>query len=109
MVTTRSKTSRLSAETTDLDSSLNKSNYSKSKKAGKGTNYTQAIIFVSLVLDLLAFTVILPLFPSILLYYKKNDGPHGLYSYFETKIQSFQRAVGAPPNSSLVLFGGKFE
>jgi len=108
MVTTRSKTSRLASETADLDSSLNKSINSKSRKTVKDTNYAQAIIFVSLVCDLLAFTVILPLFPSILQYYKKNDGPHGLYSYFETKIQNFQRAVGAPASSNLVLFGGKF-
>lgn len=108
MVTTRSKTSRLAGETADLDSSLNKSINSKSKRVGN-TNYAQAIIFLSVTLDLLAFTVILPLFPSILLYYKKNDGPNGLYSYFETKIQNFQRAVGAPASSNLVLFGGKLE
>lgn len=31
-------------------------------------------IFVSVLIDLLGFTVILPLFPSLLDFYAKNDG-----------------------------------
>lgn len=37
------------------------------------TMSTSAVLFVSLVLDLLAFTLILPLMPSILDYYAKHD------------------------------------
>lgn len=34
---------------------------------------TNAVLFLSLVLDLLAFTLILPLMPSILDYYARHD------------------------------------
>lgn len=34
---------------------------------------TSSVLFVSLVLDLLAFTLILPLMPSILDYYARHD------------------------------------
>ena len=33
-----------------------------------------SVVFIGLLLDLLAFTLILPLFPSLLDHYKKNDG-----------------------------------
>lgn len=31
------------------------------------------VVFISLLIDLLGFTVILPLFPSLLEFYKSND------------------------------------
>lgn len=42
---------------------------------------TTLVVFVGLLLDLLAFTLILPLFPALLDHYKKNDSSTGLYPY----------------------------
>ncbi len=44
----------------------------------KSTNY---VVFTSLVIDLLAFTLILPLMPSILDYYSANDRVFHYYYY----------------------------
>ncbi|XP_066996342.2 major facilitator superfamily domain-containing protein 10 [Anabrus simplex] len=64
------------------------------------------IVIVSLVLDLLGFTMILPLFPSLLDFYRKNDSMNGLYTWCLNQIKWFQQVVGAPDESSSVLFGG---
>jgi len=63
------------------------------------------VIFVSLLLDLLAFTMILPLLPSLLDYYRQND-KGGLFPYLQEKIKHFQELVGAPDSFNTVLFGG---
>lgn len=63
------------------------------------------VVFISLLLDLLAFTMILPLFPSLLDHYKTNDNI-GLYSWLSDKVSFFQRLVGAPEKFNSVLFGG---
>ncbi|KAJ3640193.1 hypothetical protein Zmor_003507 [Zophobas morio] len=68
-------------------------------------NSTVYIIFISLLLDLLAFTMILPLLPSLLEYYKTNDNT-GLYSWLSRRIFYFQELVGAPEKFNTVLFGG---
>lgn len=66
---------------------------------------TVYVVFISLLLDLLAFTIILPLLPSLLEHYKKNDST-GLYSWLSSRIQYFQEIVGAPEKFNNVLFGG---
>ncbi|XP_018565649.1 major facilitator superfamily domain-containing protein 10 [Anoplophora glabripennis] len=66
---------------------------------------TVYIVFVSLLLDLLAFTMILPLLPSLLEHYRINDST-GLYTWLSHKINYFQQFVGAPERFSTVLFGG---
>ncbi|KAJ8923576.1 hypothetical protein NQ315_010155 [Exocentrus adspersus] len=68
-------------------------------------NPTVYVVFVSLLLDLLAFTMILPLLPSLLEHYKVNDST-GLYTWLSNKIYYFQRFVGAPERFNSVLFGG---
>jgi len=45
----------------------------KSEKMSKESHKTLFVLFISLVLDLLGFTVILPLMPSILEYYGRID------------------------------------
>ena len=67
----------------------------------------QVIVFISLLLDLLGFTVILPLFPALLDYYSHNDSS-GLYSYLLGYVSSFQNYMGIPSKFNSVLFGGKF-
>lgn len=45
----------------------------KNMKSGVSSHWTMMILFFSLVLDLLGFTVILPLMPSLLEYYGRSD------------------------------------
>lgn len=68
---------------------------------------TITLIFISLLLDLLAFTMILPLLPSLLEYYDKEEGTgKGLYSVLLNWIREFQRITGTPDRFASVLFGG---
>lgn len=68
-------------------------------------NSTVYIVFISLLLDLLAFTMILPLMPSLLEHYRQFDNK-GLYLWLTQKIKYFQELVGAPEEFNSVLFGG---
>ncbi|XP_053213094.1 major facilitator superfamily domain-containing protein 10-like [Panonychus citri] len=63
------------------------------------------IILISLILDLLAFTIILPLMPSILDYYETND-KSGLYNQFNSIIETFRIYCGAPNDLNKVLLAG---
>ncbi|XP_030374537.1 major facilitator superfamily domain-containing protein 10 [Scaptodrosophila lebanonensis] len=63
------------------------------------------IIFASLLFDLLAFTIILPLLPSLLEHYRTNDSS-GLYAILTDRVRWFQELVGAPERYTSVLFGG---
>lgn len=69
------------------------------------THKSVYVVFASLLLDLLAFTIILPLLPTILERYRKNDSS-GLYAMLSSQIKYFQVLVGAPDRYSSVLFGG---
>lgn len=69
------------------------------------THKSVHIIFVSLLLDLLAFTIILPLLPTILERYRHDDSS-GLYVHLSSQIRYFQELLGAPDRYSSVLFGG---
>lgn len=66
---------------------------------------TVYVVFISLLLDLLAFTMILPLLPSLLEHYRQHDDK-GLYLWLTNRIQYFQQFVGAPEKFNSVLFGG---
>ncbi|KAK3095294.1 hypothetical protein FSP39_012912 [Pinctada imbricata] len=76
------------------------------RKAEKEANRTAYIVFLSLIIDLLAFTLILPLLPSLLDYYGTQKD--GLYSTIKDSVSSFRDLVGAPdtPRWNSVLFGG---
>lgn len=69
------------------------------------THKSVYIIFISLILDLLAFTMILPLLPSLLDHYMKHDDS-GLYNLLSRGVQYFQELVGVPDKYNSVLFGG---
>ncbi|CAB3224323.1 unnamed protein product [Arctia plantaginis] len=76
-------------------------------KSTKRNTKTIALVFVSLLLDLLAFTMILPLLPSLLDYYDREEGNgNSLYAALLKAVQSFQKFTGAPDRFSSVLFGG---
>jgi len=66
---------------------------------------TTIIVFFGLIIDLLAFTLILPLFPSLITHYRQHD-ESGLFNFLENKIEFFRVIVGAPPEFNTVLFGG---
>lgn len=76
------------------------------KDSSANTHPTMYIVFISLLLDLLAFTMILPLLPSLLEYYRLNDTPGGLYHTLSDSVRFFQQLVGAPEKYNSVLFGG---
>ncbi|KAJ3286589.1 hypothetical protein HK104_008962 [Borealophlyctis nickersoniae] len=71
---------------------------------------TLLTVFVALLIDILAFTIILPLYPRILEYYEKTDGgdEQSTYYAFRTLIRGFRSWLGMQPNSRLdiILFGG---
>lgn len=69
------------------------------------THPTVYIVFFSLLLDLLAFTMILPLLPSLLEYYRINDR-FGLYTTLSDNVKIFQEWFGVPAKYNSVLFGG---
>ena len=59
---------------------------SPKKQVSEDPNKMTFVVFIGLLIDLLAFTLILPLFPSLLDHYKKNDGPDGLYHFLDSKV-----------------------
>ncbi|XP_050546290.1 major facilitator superfamily domain-containing protein 10 [Daktulosphaira vitifoliae] len=71
----------------------------------KNSRNISYVVFISLLFDLLAFTMILPLFPSLMDYYKNNDS-EGLYQWIERHVGVFQNLVGIPDRFNGVLFGG---
>ena len=78
-------------------------NYFETFKDGK----TIFVIFISVLIDLLGFTVILPLFPSLFEYYETTSGD-GLYLTIKTAIENFRSWLLIPPSEPVtsVLFGG---
>jgi len=75
------------------------------KVKDKPKDRTQLIVFLGLLIDLLAFTLILPLFPALISHYRENDSS-GLFSFLENKVEAFRSSVGAPLQFNTVLFGG---
>jgi hypothetical protein len=67
---------------------------------------TVRVVFISLLLDLLAFTMILPLLPALLDYYKEKENDNGLYSTILSHIKNIQIFFNAPDKVSTVLYGG---
>ncbi|XP_025990994.1 major facilitator superfamily domain-containing protein 10 isoform X2 [Solenopsis invicta] len=67
---------------------------------------TVRVVFISLLLDLLAFTMILPLLPALLDHYKDMEKGHGLYSSIFNYMKSIQIFFDAPDKVSTVLYGG---
>ncbi|KAL2092824.1 hypothetical protein ACEWY4_012622 [Coilia grayii] len=64
------------------------------------------VVFLSLLLDLLGFTLILPLLPSILDHYSQRHD--AVYNSLQNLVDWFRVAVGIPLDSKFngVLFGG---
>ncbi|XP_074848489.1 major facilitator superfamily domain-containing protein 10 isoform X3 [Carettochelys insculpta] len=75
-------------------------------EAEDGSSRVITIVFLALLIDLLGFTLILPLLPSILEYYSKNDD--GFYLSLQHGVDWFAAVVGVPLERKYnnVLFGG---
>ena len=63
------------------------------------------IMFLTLFLDLVGFSIIFPLFPSMAKYYLLNDRDSVILNFIFSSIESFTSMGGAQINN-IVLFGG---
>ncbi|XP_048384232.1 major facilitator superfamily domain-containing protein 10 [Stegostoma tigrinum] len=72
-----------------------------------GSSRIITIVFLMLLIDLLGFTLILPLLPSILEYYGKTDHD-GVYQSLQHSVSWFADMIGVPSvrKYNSVLFGG---
>ncbi|KAH8343806.1 hypothetical protein KR059_010004 [Drosophila kikkawai] len=111
MATIRSRHNGASTTTATEEELQTSSSNNNNSKLGKGKGNQEKsdpmiyIIFISLLFDLLAFTIILPLLPSLLEYYRQND-TSGLYAVLTERVRWFQQLLGAPERYISVLFGG---
>jgi len=64
------------------------------------------VIFLTLFIDLLGFSIIFPLFPAILSHYLQVDGSGGFLGWLVAQIDALARLAGSHGNYREVLFGG---
>ena len=64
------------------------------------------VIFLTLYIDLIGFSIIFPLGPDLLEYYLKIDGQSGLLGWLLGQTDAFAAWVGMDRNFAAVLFGG---
>lgn len=88
-----------------MDAADNNNEVVEDKKKHPVKDRTTLIVFFGLLIDLLAFTLILPLFPALISHYRDNDSS-GLFAAAERKVDWFRSSVGAPSEFNTVLFGG---
>uniref|UniRef100_A0A1B6MES3 Major facilitator superfamily (MFS) profile domain-containing protein n=1 Tax=Graphocephala atropunctata TaxID=36148 RepID=A0A1B6MES3_9HEMI len=104
----KEKINALLSPKSNSNEKLNMNGFDKTTESEKNpkNSRTLIIIFVSLLIDLLAFTMILPLLPSLMEHYRKYDDDNGLYPWLLSKLEYFRNLVGAPERFNSVLFGG---
>lgn len=64
------------------------------------------VIFLTIFIDLLGFTIIFPLFPAILEHYFRVEGDTGILGWLLRQIDQFAQVAGSHDNYRAVLFGG---
>ncbi len=64
------------------------------------------VIFLTIFIDLLGFTIIFPLFPALLDHYLAVDGDAGALGWLLRQIDQFALLAGSHSNYRAVLFGG---
>lgn len=69
------------------------------------TKKTFIFVFLTLFIDLLAFTLILPLLPKILDYYVTND-KSGIYKLFNENVEQVKKILRIPDSNNQVLLAG---
>ncbi|KAJ1562890.1 hypothetical protein HK096_007840 [Nowakowskiella sp. JEL0078] len=75
----------------------------------KFVSKTLQTVFIALLIDILAFTIILPLFPRLLLFYNEKDGnnPESFYFTVLQSVRTFKTFIGASGSRlDFVLLGG---
>ncbi|XP_075050389.1 major facilitator superfamily domain-containing protein 10 [Mixophyes fleayi] len=74
--------------------------------ADQGSRRVITVVFLALLIDLLGFTLILPLLPSILDHYSKSND--SLYQTLQSTVDWFAGTIGVPQERQYnsVLFGG---
>lgn len=88
----------------DLDCDGNNNNNGKPRKLS--TNTIFLLVFITLFIDLLAFTLILPLMPKIFDHYTQHDSS-GLYRWLDKQIDKLQTLIHLPKDThNGVLLGG---
>ena len=73
-----------------LDADNNNDITEDKKKQTPVKDRTTLIVFFGLLIDLLAFTLILPLFPALISHYRENDSS-GLFAALERKVGGMLR------------------
>lgn len=66
------------------------------------------VVFLTLFIDLVGFSIIFPLFPSMLNYYSSVEGDAGLFGWLLEGLRRFSVLSGTPTGhwGEIVLFGG---
>ncbi len=64
------------------------------------------VIFLTLYIDLIGFSIIFPLGPDLLAYYLKHEGTGGIMGALLGNLGSFAHAIGRDDAYTAVLFGG---
>ena len=64
------------------------------------------VIFLTLYIDLIGFSIIFPLFPAMLEYYLGREGHGGLLGWMLANIDALARLTGGGGSYLPVLFGG---
>lgn len=64
------------------------------------------VIFLTIFIDLLGFTIIFPLFPAILDHYLAVEGSSGFLGWLLARIDQLAQLAGSHGNYRAVLFGG---
>jgi MFS family permease len=64
------------------------------------------VIFLTLYIDLIGFSIVFPLGPDLLRHYLVNDGSHGLLGWLLGQINDFAQLLGNTTHLPEVLFGG---
>ena len=64
------------------------------------------VIFLTLYIDLIGFSIGFPLGPDLLDYYLKLEGRSGVLGWLVAQTDAFAHALGKDSNFAIVLFGG---
>src|SRR3954463_3095338 len=73
---------------------------------GSGRRLSLGVIFLTLYIDLIGFSIIFPLGPDLLEYYLKLEGHTGALGWLLAQTDAITRALGRDSNFAAVLFGG---
>jgi MFS family permease len=77
------------------------------KNSSPSKNGKLWVIFLTIFIDLIGFSIIFPLFPSMLEYYLPKEGPDSNFGYLIAIIEGLSRKSGADTKFlTTVLFGG---